>query len=50
MARGADLPALAGKAGLGQPSLIIIGSVVTLRENLAWYVAGEQNSGGSRRS
>ena len=37
----AELPALAEKAKLGQPSLIIIGSVVTLRENLAWYVAGE---------
>ncbi len=37
----AELPALAEAAKLGQPSLIIIGSVVTLRENLAWYVAGE---------
>jgi uroporphyrin-III C-methyltransferase/precorrin-2 dehydrogenase/sirohydrochlorin ferrochelatase len=37
-----DLPSLAGKAGLGPPSLIIIGSVVTLRGDLAWYeAAGE---------
>ncbi|UCH74078.1 MAG: uroporphyrinogen-III C-methyltransferase [Rhodospirillales bacterium] len=32
-----DLPALAEAAGLGPPSLIIIGSVVTLRRDLAWY-------------
>ncbi len=32
-----DLPALAEAAKLGPPSLIIIGSVVTLRRDLAWY-------------
>ncbi|MDH3230997.1 MAG: hypothetical protein OEN55_14505 [Alphaproteobacteria bacterium] len=37
-----DLPALAKQAGLGPPSLIIIGSVVTLRGDLAWYEAAEE--------
>ena len=36
-----DLPALADKAGLGQPSLIVIGTVVTLRDELSWYEVGE---------
>jgi uroporphyrin-III C-methyltransferase/precorrin-2 dehydrogenase/sirohydrochlorin ferrochelatase len=36
-----DLPALARKAGLGQPALIIIGTVATLRGDLAWYKAAE---------
>lgn len=31
------LPSLAEAEGLGQPSLIIIGSVVTLRRELSWY-------------
>jgi len=37
-----DLPALAEKAGLGPPSLIIIGTVVTLRRDLAWFEAEEE--------
>ena len=37
-----DLPALAETAALGPPSLIIIGSVVTLRRDLAWYETGEE--------
>ncbi len=32
-----ELPALAETTRLGPPSLIIIGSVVTLRRDLAWY-------------
>jgi uroporphyrin-III C-methyltransferase/precorrin-2 dehydrogenase/sirohydrochlorin ferrochelatase len=39
-----DLPELAGKAGLGPPSLIIIGSVVTLRRDLAWFGAAEERA------
>ncbi len=35
--RISELPALAEAARLGPPSLIIIGSVVTLRRDLAWY-------------
>jgi uroporphyrin-III C-methyltransferase/precorrin-2 dehydrogenase/sirohydrochlorin ferrochelatase len=38
----AELPSLATKAGLGPPSLIIIGTVVTLRGDLAWYEAAEE--------
>ena len=33
----ADLPARVAKAKLGQPALIVIGSVVTLRRELSWY-------------
>jgi len=39
-----DLPALAEKAGLGPPSLIIIGTVATLRRDLAWFEAEEAAS------
>ena len=37
----ADLPAKAQAANLSQPALIIIGGVVTLRGELAWYGPGE---------
>ena len=37
----ADLPAMKEAANLGQPSLIIIGSVVTLQGELAWFEAAE---------
>ena len=35
------LPELVAKAGVGGPVLIIIGSVVTLRERLSWYAEEE---------
>ena len=37
----ADLPARKEAANLGQPSLIVIGSVVTLQGELAWFEAAE---------
>ena len=33
----AELPRRVQEAGLGAPSLIVVGDVVTLRESLAWY-------------
>jgi uroporphyrin-III C-methyltransferase/precorrin-2 dehydrogenase/sirohydrochlorin ferrochelatase len=37
-----ELPSLAEEAGLGPPSLIIIGTVVTLRGELSWYEAAQE--------
>ena len=37
----AELPARADAQKVGQPALIIIGGVVRLRRDLAWYEAGE---------
>jgi uroporphyrin-III C-methyltransferase/precorrin-2 dehydrogenase/sirohydrochlorin ferrochelatase len=39
----ADLPARNEAANLGQPALIIIGSVVTLQGELAWFESGDSD-------